>query len=41
MMTPWATKEAYSEPDYAKSRKEKSEYPFYLPSIDKYLLPQV
>lgn len=31
----------YSEPDYAKSDKAKTDFPWYLKSIDKYLLPEV
>ena len=31
----------YSEPEYAKSDRKKTDYPWYLPSIDKHLLPEV
>ncbi|KAJ5807088.1 hypothetical protein N7474_010680 [Penicillium riverlandense] len=31
---------AYSEPGYAKSGRNKGEYPWYLQSIDKHLLPE-
>ncbi|CAI7624829.1 unnamed protein product [Penicillium glandicola] len=31
---------AYSEPVYAKSVRDKMEYPWYLQSIDKHLLPE-
>jgi hypothetical protein len=33
--------EKYSEPEYAKSDKKKTDYPWYLPTIDKHLLPEV
>lgn len=32
---------SFSEPDYAKSDKHKADYPWYLSSIDKYLIPEV
>ncbi|KAL9121468.1 MAG: hypothetical protein Q9187_001970 [Circinaria calcarea] len=31
---------AYSEPDYAKSDRKKTDYPWYLSNIDKHLLPE-
>ena len=31
----------YSEPEYAQPDKKKTEYPWYLENIDKYLLPEV
>jgi hypothetical protein len=31
----------YSEPEYAKLEKKNTDYPFYSPSIGKYLLPEV
>ena len=32
---------AFSEPDYAKSSSEKRNVPWFNPSIDKYLVPEV
>jgi hypothetical protein len=31
----------YSEPEYAKSSRKKTDYPWYRENIDKYLLPEV
>jgi len=31
----------YSEPIYAKPDKKKTDYPFYNPNIEKYLIPDV
>jgi hypothetical protein len=32
---------AFSEPKYALSDKPRTAYPWYSPSIDKYLVPEV
>lgn len=31
----------FPEPRYAKSDKAKTDYPWYSPNIDKYLIPEV
>lgn len=40
-MTTPVTAPAYAEPAYANSAKAKTDYPWYLPSIDKHLVPEV
>ena len=34
-------KKGLSEPDYAQSDKKKTQYPWYIKSVDKHLIPAV